>query len=315
MYSERVLSALRLTFCMYVCMYVCATLALQTHNLTEQRPRGGEKIEGLHLAAGAWNSNGTNGRTGHSVAMSGLGQWNADRLQMRLWNTHKTEKAKVPSYALHEQYVANAVAKKAGMLAPFPDLLELQPDTGECFLFDYFLEQQDREAENPQLWSQGGLVWCPCDDCRKRRLGCRCGPCSHWRKDAATDPLSCASSARALRDYATLPGVRPSRADALRELAVLYRAGKAPKAEAVARRLGIDVKAIFTDPATLRPIDAVIPTQQLVTPVRVEAPPSSLSTASTAGTRIPYNGGHFALAHQYMSLLPFRPQIQWIRPQ
>lgn len=87
-----------------------------------------------------------------------------------------------------------------------------------------------------------------------------------------------------MREYSQLHGLRPARADALKKLAILYLAGKAPKAEALAVILNLDVNAIFADPGTLRDEDAMI----RATPVRVQVhmatPATSRQTAATECT-------------------------------
>jgi len=46
------------------------------------------------------------------------------------------------------------MAESAGQPLPYPRLKELGPDTGEKFLYEYYLAQIEREAEDFKSWKK-----------------------------------------------------------------------------------------------------------------------------------------------------------------
>jgi hypothetical protein len=85
---------------------------------------------------------------------------------------------------------ANMLAEYAGMEAPYPDEPILEPDNGERQLYDYYLEQQERE----RLYTYSeGMTHCPCESCSARRLDCPCDSCSTFRRSPgcfAREPIA-----------------------------------------------------------------------------------------------------------------------------
>ena len=87
---------------------------------------------------------------------------------------------KVFHYRLWLMIIANEMAEAAGMPKPYVYLEGiLEEDTGERFLYDYFREQQEREQKFDYT---GGMMYCPCDICERRRQTCACDSCTAWRQ-------------------------------------------------------------------------------------------------------------------------------------
>ena len=83
---------------------------------------------------------------------------------------------------------ANALAETAGMRRPFPRRIPTGKDNGETFLFDYYLNQHQREKKYD--YTKRNMLFCPCEECTDRRAVCPCVACSMFRDDNDGDPLS-----------------------------------------------------------------------------------------------------------------------------
>jgi hypothetical protein len=74
---------------------------------------------------------------------------------------------------------SNQLARAAEMPLPYPDEPDLREDNGERFLYDYYVEQKERERT---LTYVPGMTRCPCASCVARRETCECDSCSSFRQ-------------------------------------------------------------------------------------------------------------------------------------
>ena len=89
---------------------------------------------------------------------------------------------------------ANDLALAAKQPLPHPHHKPPNADIGERFLYDYFLEQLEREKsanwKAAMLLGNDQLCACPCDKCCTRRLTCPCSVCCENRQISGGDPTS-----------------------------------------------------------------------------------------------------------------------------
>ena len=151
----------------------------QKHDLQQLSCQRGEKVEIFHAQQGDFSNGGCRARLAQAQTIEGAVMFTMDRQQEANYHSGTVSSPVVPNYRLWVRLAANREARRSGRRVPFPDAVEPRPDSRERFLYDYYLEQLEREKSG--LFT-GELTHCPCDSCSARRETCDCLACSSFRR-------------------------------------------------------------------------------------------------------------------------------------
>ena len=151
----------------------------QKHDLQQLSCQRGEKVEIFHAQQGDFSNGGCRARLAQAQTIEGAVMFTMDRQQEANYHSGTVSSPVVPNYRLWVRLAANREARRSGRRVPFPDAVEPRLDNRERFLYDYYLEQLEREKSG--LFT-GELTHCPCDSCSARRETCDGLACSSFRR-------------------------------------------------------------------------------------------------------------------------------------
>ena len=217
----------------------------QSHDLTEKQTTRG-KIEGFHSVSGDFGNTSMTPRAAHMLHMRGTYRWNAERRQKKDYHAFHTDELKVLHFAPWLQYRANALAVRAGLSKPYPQLPDLQDDTGERFGWDYFLQQIERQKQFRFL---GTLDRCPCNVCDARRSTCLCHACKQFRGETISSTSVETRGNLAKSALRAAAGLQASslRQQQLMTLGTLLSRGHASQAATFAQQIGVDLRVLLKE--------------------------------------------------------------------
>jgi hypothetical protein len=160
----------------------------EKHALHQQLSTRGEKVEILHTVLGDFANGNMISTRAEGLTLEGVVRFLMKQEAKRLFHTEEGHKSdSIDHFYPWLREEANRLAAAAGFDIPYPNTKELGPDTGEKFLYEYYLAQIEREKEAGWIkaFANGARpTRCPCQACLQRRQSCVCERCTTWRTTA-----------------------------------------------------------------------------------------------------------------------------------
>eukprot|EP00854_Cymbomonas_tetramitiformis_P025627 gene25627-31335_t len=115
------------------------------HGLQEWTCVRGGKVESLHTEEGHFANQGMHPMLAQALTIEGLVQFTMDKEREVWYDAHQVATPAVGHYKPWLQVEANHLAELVSLPKPYPEQVGIGEDNGEVFLYDYFLQQQERE--------------------------------------------------------------------------------------------------------------------------------------------------------------------------
>jgi hypothetical protein len=157
----------------------------QKHGLAEKKKVRGSKVEALHAVQGHFANGGMRALTAQMLTEEGGVRFTKDHQAALLYQRGQRLSPRPDHYRPWLRREANTLARAAGMPLPYPDEPVLEADTGERFLYDYYVEQLEREKKHDFTQK---LSHCPCEVCAAKIQSCPCAVCDMFRRAGAAPP-------------------------------------------------------------------------------------------------------------------------------
>ncbi|KAK3242206.1 hypothetical protein CYMTET_48078 [Cymbomonas tetramitiformis] len=155
------------------------------HGLQEWTCVRGGKVESLHTEEGHFANQGMHPMLAQALTIEGLVQFTMDKEREVWYDAHQVATPAVGHYKPWLQVEANHLAELVSLPKPYPEQVGIGEDNGEVFLYDYFLQQQEREQLHREEYA-ANPTYCPCARCATRRKTCPCDMCAKWREHEAS---------------------------------------------------------------------------------------------------------------------------------